>query len=68
MLAATLPAIAKEDAEYNHMPDYQIRIDDQKDQLIARSRGTVGEWAVTSTPFSPIKSEPFRGSFPPAGW
>ena len=35
-------AIAKEDAEYNHMPDYRIRLDENRDQLIAISRGTVG--------------------------
>lgn len=35
-------AIACEDAEYNHMPDYQISIDPEKDHMIARSRGTVG--------------------------
>ncbi len=35
-------AIAKEDEEYSHMPDYQIRLDEKKDQLVVRSRGTVG--------------------------
>ncbi len=35
-------AIAKEDAEYGHMPDYAIRIDEEKDHLVARGRGTVG--------------------------
>lgn len=34
-------AIAKEDAEYNHMPDYRIRIDEQRDHLVATSCGTV---------------------------
>ena len=34
--------IAREDAEYNHIPDYAIRIDEERDQLVARSRGTVG--------------------------
>lgn len=34
-------AIAKEDAEYNHMPDYRIRIDENRDHLVAHSRGTV---------------------------
>jgi plasmid replication initiation protein len=35
-------AIAKEDAEYGHIPDYSIVIDEERDQMIARSRGTVG--------------------------
>ena len=35
-------AIAKEDSEYGHMPDYCIRIDETRDQMIATSRGTVG--------------------------
>lgn len=34
-------AIAKEDAEYNHMPDYMIQFDQDRDLLIARSRGTI---------------------------
>nr|WP_263398804.1 replication initiator protein A [Salipiger aestuarii] len=37
-------AIADADADekFGHMPDYEIRIDDEKDYLVARSRGTVG--------------------------
>lgn len=35
-------AIAKEDEEFNHIPDYRIRIDEDRDQLVAMSRGTVG--------------------------
>lgn len=35
-------AIAREDEQYGHMPDYEIRFDDSKDQMIARNRGTVG--------------------------
>jgi plasmid replication initiation protein len=35
-------AIAHEDAEYNHMPDYEIRIDEKRDQMLTRARGTVG--------------------------
>ena len=35
-------AIAKEDSEFNHMPDYMIRIDEERDQLVVVSRGTVG--------------------------
>lgn len=34
-------AIAKEDDEFGHMPDYRIRLDDEKDQLHVMSRGTV---------------------------
>ncbi|MFK7876383.1 MAG: replication initiator protein A [Paracoccaceae bacterium] len=34
-------AIAKEDEEYDHMPDYRIRIDEDRDQLMVLSRGTV---------------------------
>lgn len=34
--------IAKEDEEYNHMPDYEVRVDDTRDHLVVRSRGTVG--------------------------
>ncbi|WP_299938817.1 replication initiator protein A [uncultured Pelagimonas sp.] len=35
-------AIAKEDAEYSHMPDYRIEIDEVRDHMVVRSRGTVG--------------------------
>ena len=35
-------AIAEEDAEYAHMPDYRIRIDEERDQMVATGRGTVG--------------------------
>lgn len=35
-------AIAAEDEKYGHMPDYEIRFDHNKDQMIARNRGTVG--------------------------
>ncbi|MFZ5965207.1 replication initiator protein A [Thalassococcus sp. BH17M4-6] len=34
-------AIAKEDGEYGHMPDYRIRIDETRDHLVALNRGTV---------------------------
>ena len=36
-------AIAKEDEEYRHMPGYQNCIEDVKVQLVARSRGTLGD-------------------------
>lgn len=36
-------AIAEEDEEYRHMPDYQNCIEDVKVQLVARSRGTLGD-------------------------
>jgi plasmid replication initiation protein len=36
-----IAAIAKEDEEYSHMPDYRIRIDEERDQMVALSRGTV---------------------------
>lgn len=35
-------AIAREDEEYGHMPDYEIRFDETKDQVLVRGRGTVG--------------------------
>ena len=35
-------AIAEEDERYGHMPDYEIRIDGDRDFLVVRSRGTVG--------------------------
>ncbi|NYS26379.1 replication initiator protein A [Rhodobacteraceae bacterium 2376] len=35
-------AIAEEDEQYGHMPDYEIRFDADKDQLAVLSRGTVG--------------------------
>jgi hypothetical protein len=62
-------AIAKEDSEYNHMPDYEIRIDDDKDQLIARSRGTVGDdrsEAVEIPPLDPEVYDMARAAAP--GW
>ena len=34
-------AIAEEDKQYGHMPDYEIRFELDKDQLVVRSRGTV---------------------------
>lgn len=33
--------IAAEDKKFNHMPDYEIRIDDTRDHLVVCSRGTV---------------------------
>ena len=62
-------AIAKEDEEYNHMPDYQIRIDDEKDHLVVRSRGTVGPDAsdlVTIPPLDPEVYDMAREAAP--GW
>jgi plasmid replication initiation protein len=35
-------AIAEEDSKYGHMPDYEIRIDESRDHLVARSRGSLG--------------------------
>ncbi|MBE9640430.1 replication initiator protein A [Salipiger mangrovisoli] len=39
-------AIAQEDEKYGHMPDYEVRLDPEKDQLLVRSRGTVLEFAA----------------------
>jgi plasmid replication initiation protein len=33
-------AIATEDEEYNHIPDYQVRIDQERDQLVVLRRGS----------------------------
>ncbi|WP_372837165.1 replication initiator protein A, partial [Puniceibacterium confluentis] len=35
-------AIATQDEKFDHMPDYEIRYDETRDTLIARSRGTLG--------------------------
>ena len=51
-------AIAKEDAEYNHMPDYQIRVDVPRDQLIACSRGTVGDDRAEMADIPPLATDP----------
>ncbi|MGR3369475.1 MAG: replication initiator protein A [Sagittula sp.] len=62
-------AIAKEDAEYNHMPDYRIRIDEQRDHLVATSRGTVGPEGggeVNIPPLDPEVYELARSAAP--GW
>ena len=62
-------AIAKEDQEYNHMPDYQIRINDRRDQLLVRSRGTVGpenSAAADIPPLDPDVYDMARAAAP--GW
>ncbi|MAZ20784.1 MAG: plasmid replication initiator RepA [Roseovarius sp.] len=59
-------AIAKEDSEYNHMPDYRIRIDEQRDHLVATSRGTVGGGEVNIPPLDPEVYDMARSAAP--GW
>ena len=62
-------AIDKEDREYNHMPDYQIRIDEERDQLVAISRGTVGpdvNATVDIPPLDPDVYDMARAAAP--GW
>ncbi|WHZ37712.1 replication initiator protein A [Sagittula sp. MA-2] len=64
-----MAAIAKEDAEYNHMPDYRIRIDEQRDHLVATSRGTVGPEGggeVNIPPLDPEVYDMARSAAP--GW
>jgi len=61
--------IAKEDEEYGHMPDYHIRIDDTRDQLVVHSRGTVGDdrsHAVDIPPLDPDVYDMARAAAP--GW
>ncbi|SEL91464.1 Plasmid replication initiator protein [Roseivivax marinus] len=41
-------AIAHEDKEYGHMPDYEIRFDEDRDLMVVRSRGTVGPEVSTA--------------------
>ncbi len=62
-------AIAKEDCEYNHMPDYRIRIDETRDQLVATGRGTVGPEAGTVVAIPPLDPDVYdmaRAAAP--GW
>lgn len=62
-------AIVREDEEYNHMPDYRIRIDEDRDHMVATSRGTVGPGAadmVTIPPLDPDVYDMAREAAP--GW
>ena len=62
-------SIAKEDREYNHIPDYRIRIDEERDHLIAHSRGTVAadvEQTVEIPSLAPEVYEMARQTAP--GW
>lgn len=46
--------IAKEDSQYNHMPDYKIRLDEKRDQLVVTGRGTVGRDAAEQAEIPPL--------------
>ncbi|ASP23277.1 replication initiator protein A (plasmid) [Antarctobacter heliothermus] len=62
-------AIVKEDEDYNHMPDYQIRIDTERNQLLVRSRGTVGPEISTRIDIPPLDPDVYdmaRAAAP--GW
>ncbi|SDM04254.1 replication initiator protein A [Aliiruegeria lutimaris] len=64
-----ISAIAKEDAEYDHMPDYHIRIDETRDHLVATSRGTVGADPGATISIPPLDPEVYdmaRSAAP--GW
>jgi len=45
-------AIAEEDEQYGHMPDYEVRFEIDKDQIVVRSRGTVGAELVMGAPIA----------------
>lgn len=55
-------AIAEEDEQYGHMPDYEIRFETDKDQLVVRSRGTVGAELVMGAPIAipPLDAEVYE--------
>ncbi|GGE28272.1 plasmid replication initiator protein RepA [Gemmobacter megaterium] len=55
-------AIAEEDEQYGHMPDYEIRFEIDKDQLVVRSRGTVGAEVVIGAPIAipPLDAEVYE--------
>ena len=48
------------------MPDYRIRIDEQRDHLVATSRGTVGGGEVNIPPLDPEVYDMARSAAP--GW
>jgi plasmid replication initiation protein len=54
--------IAEEDEQYGHMPDYEIRFDLDKDQLVVRGRGTVGGEVIAGGPVvvSPLDAEVYE--------
>lgn len=47
-------AIAREDEEYSHMPDYKIRYEEEKDQVIVLNRGTVSAKVVDELEIPPL--------------
>ncbi|MCK9506619.1 MAG: replication initiator protein A [Porticoccaceae bacterium] len=55
-------AIVEEDTKYGHMPDYEIRFECDKDQLVVRSRGTVGvdATAVVAVTLPPLDSDVYE--------
>lgn len=53
-------AIAQEDKEFGHMPDYHIRVDDEKDQLHVVSRGTVAAESSTVVEIPPLDPDVYE--------
>jgi hypothetical protein len=50
-------AIAAEDEKFSHMPDYKIRFDDEKDQVVVHSRGTIAPKTSSSFEIPPLDPE-----------
>lgn len=53
-------AIASEDEQYHHMPDYEIRFDETKDRMLVRSKGTVGPKPVDEVEIPPLDPDVYE--------
>lgn len=53
-------AIAVQDTKFAHMPDYEIRYDEDRDTLIARSRGTVSPEPTEPVRIAPLDPEVYE--------